>query len=756
MGPVMNLREVRKRHPDKPPACQECRFFLDGQSYKIPFRFLVRPAEWVKDSHGLLLLVCMNPGRMEDKAGQVLIGPTGKRLMAHLAELVSKPNPYMAVVATNAVKCYADPSHLTKQKRLPKRNIQKCAEFLVEDIIQLDPECILFMGADAQLAHSLIQPQLGPETVPSLREVVYCPHPSYELYGGSNEGIVDGIMRTQHVVNNTLVMPPGGSRLEEVLNQLEYTKRLGLDFEWDPATMKVHTIGLATKDYAWAGEMKYEYLQLLRRLLNDPNLVVHGHDLARAEIRRLIEFGIDPKCKWKDSMVMLWELKDRAGNVALKDIAYRKLMVEKYWGDEDYTHYSDDLALYCSKDAWTSLYLVQSLEEAYEVELEAMWDAHCLDMELLYPMAYAMHRGIKLDEEQVNAHYETIGVELAELEPRIQTDWDCEPSKAASILLTLQKRWGIRPRSTQKEMLQALLDEADNVELVQFLTQILHFRMLHTLYTRYLVGLPSLVEADGCIHPYLQTAKTNTGRPAASSPNVLNLPKNVRDMFMTKYGDAGELVSRDRSQSEYRCAVYLSGHKDLIKAYQAGADMHSWAAELAGIDRRQAKILNFGALYYAKDAKLMSVLLDGGLSSANATTALRKYRKLMSVFTEWQEQLITESKAQGYVVAPDGGRGYRLKPTNIVNFPVQRWSATLNKQTLVYFFREMRTHKLESHIWLDYYDSVETDQLREERDIMEAISAECFQELPDVYERGIRIPFPLETTYHGTHWGRGE
>lgn len=740
----MNLRDIRKQFPDMPKGCQECRLFLDGQHYKIPRRVL---QEGNKDY--TLLLVCMNPGQQEDKKNEILVGPTGKAVEKLIGEFVDEE---VHIVATNAVKCFAAKPSMTKQSEIPKRVVEKCAPFFIEDMINVNPDVILLMGKTAQMAWDVIEDEIEWHG-----QVVKCHHPSYILYGGSPESVVDGLRRADAAVRGQLVVPPTTNNLEQVLRQAQDTKRLGLDFEWDPATMKVHTIGLATKDFAWAGQMQFEHIQLLKRMCSDPSLTVFGHDLARAEIQRLIEFGVKPQNKWKDSMVMMWEVRDGVGRVSLDHLAYNKLLIEKYWWDDiDYSHYYPRLGTYCAKDAWVSLYLGESIEEEYTTELEAMREVHELDMALLYPMAMAMHKGIGLDTDKVAEHYKTIGERLAVVGPQLLDKWGCEATKAASILSVLQTRFNLRARSTKKDVLQALLDSTESVELVQFLTEVLEFRELYTLYTRYLVGLPSLVQEDGRIHPYLQTAKTNTGRPASSSPNVLNLPESVRDMFTTIYGDDGELVSRDRSQSEYRCAVYLSGHEELIQSYMDGVDMHSWAAELVGIDRRPAKTLNFGALYYAKDAKLMAVLIDAGLTSGRARTALKKYRTILSAFTEWQEQLIQESQAQGYVVAPDGGRGYRLKPTNIVNYPVQRWSATLNKKTLMYFFNEFQTQGLESHIWLDYYDSVETDQIKGERKIIDEIAESCFQELPDILNRGIKIPFPMETKYHGSHWGGGE
>ena len=120
---------------------------------------------------------------------------------------------------------------------------------------------------------------------------------------------------------------------------------------------------------------------------------------------------------------------------------------------------------------------------------------------------------------------------------------------------------------------------------------------------------------------------------------------------------------------------------------------------------------------------------------------------------QWQQRLIDKALSVGYIQSPTGRRGYRLRPTNIVNFPFQSWSSDLNKQTLLFFFDRMLQEGLSSHIWCEFYDGTEIDIVKEELPIIQQIASECYNVIPDILNRNLTIPFPLDEKLHGRYWG---
>jgi len=159
--------------------------------------------------------------------------------------------------------------------------------------------------------------------------------------------------------------------------------------------------------------------------------------------------------------------------------------------------------------------------------------------------------------------------------------------------------------STSEEVLQEL---AATYPLPQM---ILEHRGLSKLKSTYSDKLPRMINPlTGRVHTSYHQAVAATGRLSSSDPNLQNIPvrtpegRKIRQAFVA--GPGMKIVSADYSQIELRIMAHLSGDKGLLKAFQAGEDVHrATAAELFGISplevqddqRRPAKVINFGLIY---------------------------------------------------------------------------------------------------------------------------------------------------------------
>jgi hypothetical protein len=455
-------------------------------------------------------------------------------------------------------------------------------------------------------------------------------------------------------------------------------------------------------------------------------------------------------------MTTTWELVDRVGNVSLKDLVYQNLPIENYWRNmyDDLTTYNEVTARGCAHDAWASLWYLDELRSTYSEEYADMEYAHNLDMRMLLPTAYAMWKGIGLSGENVQKRLVTARERVEELKGKLQDMGIANPNAPASILDYFRYTHKLALNNTDSKLLTGVIEsgtlEPATREAIQ---TVLEYRNYNTVLTRYLVG--ELVNTPtGIVHTYMQVAKANTGRPAYSSPNIANIPGDIRDIFESTHKERGTLITYDRGQSEYRCLAYLAQHTELIQSFMDGVDIHTYAAEKVGIDRTPCKTLNFAYLYYAQDKTLIDVLLKNGVPGNEVNQRLDNFKKAMLNVREWQEKFIRYCYKQKppHVMSPTGRRGYRLRPTTIVNFPIQSWSSDLNKETLLYFFNEMRSQGMESHIWCEFYDGTEIDAVNEEIPAIREIASKAFTVLPDILELGIQMPFPLEEKIHGRYW----
>lgn len=128
------------------------------------------------------------------------------------------------------------------------------------------------------------------------------------------------------------------------------------------------------------------------------------------------------------------------------------------------------------------------------------------------------------------------------------------------------------------------------------------------------------------------TFGTVTGRLSSSNPNLQFIPKRddelgplIRSFFVP---EPGEIWGRaDYAQIELRILAHYAmgqGADDIRQKYMEhpDADYHELCANIIGIDRGPAKIINFGVVYGMGQAKLAHSL---GLSLSEAKIFLQQY-----------------------------------------------------------------------------------------------------------------------------------
>lgn len=107
---------------------------------------------------------------------------------------------------------------------------------------------------------------------------------------------------------------------------------------------------------------------------------------------------------------------------------------------------------------------------------------------------------------------------------------------------------------------------------------------------------------DGRIYASWRQIGAGTGRMACSSPNLQNLPPEVRKFVRAPEGRL--LIKADYSQIELRIAAKISGDERMLEAFANGEDIHEITARsvtgkerVTKDERKLAKAVNFGLLY---------------------------------------------------------------------------------------------------------------------------------------------------------------
>jgi DNA polymerase I-like protein with 3'-5' exonuclease and polymerase domains len=151
---------------------------------------------------------------------------------------------------------------------------------------------------------------------------------------------------------------------------------------------------------------------------------------------------------------------------------------------------------------------------------------------------------------------------------------------------------------------------------------------------------------------------TVTGRFSMSNPNLQQIPARhpelgplIRSIFIPE--ENCKWGSFDYSQQEPRILVHyaklqnLLGVHEIADAYQAGdADFHQVVADMAGIQRKQAKTINLGLMYGMGKNKLMAEL---GLMKESAEKLIRQYHSRAPFVKQLMDNVSRKANDRGKI-----------------------------------------------------------------------------------------------------------
>lgn len=144
----------------------------------------------------------------------------------------------------------------------------------------------------------------------------------------------------------------------------------------------------------------------------------------------------------------------------------------------------------------------------------------------------------------------------------------------------------------------------------QFISLLQEYRRLEKERSSYYNNIPKLL-VDGTVHQNINNTATHTGRLSQSDPNLQNVAKKgqslVKSIFISRWGDKGQVVEADYSQLEVISLAFLSGDINLITDILSGTDVHTETHRVVKRhlpsdmnhedQRRCVKAVNFGLIY---------------------------------------------------------------------------------------------------------------------------------------------------------------
>ena len=292
---------------------------------------------------------------------------------------------------------------------------------------------------------------------------------------------------------------------------------------------------------------------------------------------------------------------------------------------------------YAERDAESTLKLWQRLKiELYNQELT---DVFKLETDLFPCLVDMRFKGVRVDLEKAQniklnliKREETLIKKIKDL-----TGVDVEIMAARSIAKAFDKLklpYDRTAKSNEPSFTKNFLQNHPH-ELPKAIAEARELNKAHSTF----IDSITKHEVNGRIHADINQIRSDaggtvTGRFSMSNPNLQQIPARhpelgpmIRSIFIPE--EKHVWGSFDYSQQEPRILVHyaklqnLEGVDEIVDAYKSGdADFHQVVADMAGIERKQAKTINLGLMYGMGKNKLMAEL---GLMKESAEKLIRQY-----------------------------------------------------------------------------------------------------------------------------------
>ena len=305
-------------------------------------------------------------------------------------------------------------------------------------------------------------------------------------------------------------------------------------------------------------------------------------------------------------------------------------------------------AMYVGPYAEGDAELTLELWNYFQVELgkEDLWQIANLELDLLPCLVDMTWRGVRIDQDKVERTRNALLKKEKQVLKKIKdlVGKDVEIWAAASIAKAFDQLSIPYPRTEKGSPSFTKLFLTDHThELPQLIVEA---RNLNKTSGTFINTIMKHCHADGRIHSHINQIRSDdggtvSGRISMNNPNLQQIPARdpelgplIRSLFLPEEDEQWAAI--DFSQQEPRILVHyahvygksrnleLNGVKEFVEGYRENPDMdfHTMVAEMAGIGRKQAKVINLGMMYGMGVNKL-SEQLD--IPVDEAKTIIRQY-----------------------------------------------------------------------------------------------------------------------------------
>jgi DNA polymerase-1 len=398
---------------------------------------------------------------------------------------------------------------------------------------------------------------------------------------------------------------------------------------------------------------------------------------------------------------------------------------------------------------------------------------HDIELPLVEVLASFEYEGFNVDLEELARLDQEFDQTLEELTSRIYEltgkTFNINSPKQLGEILFDQLKLPVQKKtktgySTDVEVLEKLKNKHPVIEAI------LSYRTISKLSSTYVKGLKPFVNPrTGRIHSTFNQALATTGRISSSDPNLQNIPikieigRKIRKIFIPFKKDH-ILVDADYSQIELRVLAHISKDATLTQSFLNGEDIHARTAseifgvplaEVASIQRKYAKAINFG-LIYGKQAFALSQ--DLNISRKEAQEYIDTYFGRYPGVEGYMKEIVKKAREDGFVTTIYGRRRYipeiHSRNVNIansgerlaLNTPIQGSAADIMKIAMINVYRALNDQHLQSKLILTVHDELVLDCPKDEVDVVKALVVREMEQAVT-----LDVPMTVEVS-EGANW----
>ncbi len=463
-----------------------------------------------------------------------------------------------------------------------------------------------------------------------------------------------------------------------------------------------------------------------------PGVALHG---SKRFVRHMIDLGIDVTGLVFDTTLAAYLLDPAGRSYEISDLLARYTDFEMPEsgapsGQLDFESDTEPGYLLAAREALAVDRLVVPMRNSME-SLGLLQLHDDLEIPLVRVLARMEHIGIGVDREALTQIRDVLNSSASEFRDAVVSDAGHEfnVNSTKQLREVLFDELGLTPHkktktgfSTDAQTLEKLRGEHPIIE------HLIAYREVEKLRSTYGEGLLAEVGPGDRIRATFNQTVARTGRLSSDAPNLHNIPirsdrgRVFRSAFIAPSGS--RLVVADYDQIELRCIAHLSGDPGLVRAFEAGDDIHTTvAARVFDVDpsevdhhmRSKAKMVSYG-LAYGMEAYGLAQRLN--IATSEASEILESYFAAFPSVRDYMDHTVDEARARGYTETLFGRRRNipELASPNrqirqagerqAMNAGIQGLAADIFKVALIELDSQLASAELRSRIVLQVHDEI--------------------------------------------------